>query len=127
MIEGLAGDWKVIGCKLHGRWLPNSIFREFIYTIHSDDRFSIEWAELSYHDFQGGFPKSDSGKIKFGKCAKDIDFIPDSGPFEAKSIEGIFELDHDVLKAIFSFPGTNRPEVFDAKQGQVYEIWQRLK
>ncbi len=55
-----------------------------------------------------------------------MDLVPDDGPFAGKALTGIFELDHDLLKAIFSFPGTARPDVFQTKQGQVYEIWQRI-
>jgi uncharacterized protein (TIGR03067 family) len=129
MLDGLAGKWKVIGCQLNGRWLPYSIFQEFRYSFLENDTFKLEWAELSFPQYVGGFPKSETGKVVFGKSGKpsEIDLIPDDGPFAGKALLGIFELDHDVLKAIFSFPGTERPTVFNTKQGQVYEIWQRVE
>jgi uncharacterized protein (TIGR03067 family) len=129
MLDGLVGKWKVIGCQLNGRWLPYSIFQEFRYSFLANDTFKLEWAELSFPQYVGGFPKSETGKVVFGKSGKpsEIDLIPDDGPFAGKALLGIFELDHDVLKAIFSFPGTERPTVFNTKQGQVYEIWQRVE
>ncbi|MBX3076726.1 TIGR03067 domain-containing protein [Candidatus Obscuribacterales bacterium] len=129
MLDGLVGKWKVIGCQLNGRWLPYSIFQEFRYSFLANDTFKLEWAELSFPQYVGGFPKSETGKVVFGKSDKpsEIDLIPDDGPFAGKALLGIFELDHDVLKAIFSFPGTERPTVFNTKQGQVYEIWQRVE
>ena len=128
MLDGLIGKWKVIGCQLHGTWLPYSIFQEFRYSFTADDRFQLLWAELSYPQYVGGFPKTKSGKVVIspGDKPQHMDLIPDDGPFGGNVLAGIFELDHDVLKAIFSFPGTDRPEVFQTKQGQVYEIWQRL-
>lgn len=128
MIEGLVGDWKVVACQLHGRWLPYSIFKEFIYTVKDDDTFNIEWSELSYPDFIGGFPKSSTGKVEVGGSmpGNHINFVPDTGPFQGKKIEGIFDLDHGILKAIFTFPDGRRPEIFDSKQGQVYEVWQKI-
>jgi hypothetical protein len=124
MLQGLVGRWKVIGCQLHGKWLPLSIFKEFIYIINADGSFDIEWSNLTYPDFQGGFPKSETGKLVF----KDnhMDFIPDNGPFAGQALQGIFDLDHDILKANVAFAGNPRPEVFAAQQGEVYEIWQRL-
>lgn len=128
MLDDLVGKWKVIGCQLNGVWLPYSIFQEFRYSFKSDDTFKLDWAELSFPQYVGGFPKSKTGKVILGKADKpaQIDLIPDEGPYAGKTLQGIFELDHDVLKAIFSFPGTERPTVFNTKQGQVYEIWQRL-
>jgi hypothetical protein len=126
MIKELVGRWKVIGCQLHGKWLPPSIFSEFIYVIHQDGSYNIEWANLTYPDFQGGFPKSDTGRVKIIND-KEIDFIPDKGPFEGKSLEGLHNLDHDILKSNVAFPGNHRPNIFSSKQGEVYEVWQRIK
>lgn len=128
MLNELVGSWKVIGCQLHTQWLPDSIFREFRYIFTPDDQFQLDWAELTYPQFVGGFPKSKSGKVVINADAKpqQIDFIPDEGPFSGKALQGIFELDHDVLKANFAFPGKPRPTEFAAGDGQVYEIWQRV-
>jgi len=129
MLKELVGEWKVIGCQLHGKWLPHSIFQEFRYSFREDDTFNLEWAELSYPGYVGGFPKSKTGTVKIRSVASplEMDLIPDEGEFAGKSLQGIYDLDHDVLKAIFSFPGTERPKVFQTKLGQVYEIWQRVK
>ncbi|MDD2770023.1 MAG: TIGR03067 domain-containing protein [Methylococcus sp.] len=128
MLNELLGSWKVIGCQLNTRWLPDSIFREFRYSFTADDRFLLDWSELTYPQFVGGFPKSKSGKviINAGANPPQIDFLPDEGPFSGKALLGIFELDHDVLKANFAFPGNPRPAEFTATNGQVYEIWQRV-
>jgi uncharacterized protein (TIGR03067 family) len=128
MLKELIGEWKVIGCQLHGKWLPYSIFQEFRYSFKDNDTFELEWAELSFPQYVGGFPKSKTGGVVLDTkmSPHQIDLLPDEGPFKGKKLEGIFELDHDVLKAIFSFPGTDRPKVFQTTQGQVYEIWQRL-
>lgn len=126
MIDGLVGKWKVIGCQLNGVWLPTSIFQEFRYSFTKDDKFRLDWAELSFPQYVGGFPKSKTGKVVFGSNKNEMDLVPDDGPFANKPLTGIFELDHDILKAIFSFPGTERPKVFNTSQGQVYEIWQRV-
>ncbi|MBP7864110.1 hypothetical protein KA183_20660 [bacterium] len=130
MLKELVGKWKVIGCQLNAEWLPYSIFQEFRYSFNADDTYKLAWSELSYPQFVGGFPKSKTGKVvihsKSDGAHQQIDLIPHDGPFAGKELKGIFELDHDVLKAIFSFPGTERPTVFNTTQGQVYEIWQRV-
>ena len=124
MIDQLVGRWKVIGCQLHTKWLPRAIFKEFIYVINPDDTFELEWANLSFPDFVGGFPKSSTGKLVIGEGT--MDFLPDDGPFAGKALQGIMELDIDVLKANVAFPGNDRPTEFSAKQGEVYEVWQRI-
>lgn len=130
MLRELVGKWKVIGCQLNTQWLPYSIFQEFRYSFNQDNTYKLAWSELSYPQFVGGFPKSKTGKVviydKDANSPQKMDLIPDEGPFAGKELQGIFELDHDVLKAIFSFPGTERPTVFNTSQGQVYEIWQRV-
>jgi uncharacterized protein (TIGR03067 family) len=129
MLQELIGEWKVIGCQLHGRWLPYSIFEEFRYSFEADDTYRLDWAECSFPQYVGGFPKSNKGSISINQSStpNEIDMVPAEGPFANQALQGIFDLDHDVLKAIFSFPGTVRPAVFQTKQGQVYEIWQRVK
>ena len=130
MLKELVGKWKVIGCQLNAEWLPYSIFQEFRYNFNADDTYKLDWSELTYPKFVGGFPKSKTGKVviqpKSNDAHQQMDLIPDEGPFAGKELQGIFELDHDVLKANFSFPGTARPTVFNTAQGQVYEIWQRI-
>ncbi|UZR29377.1 hypothetical protein [Methylococcus mesophilus] len=128
MMNELVGSWKVIGCQLNTKWLPDSIFREFRYRFTLEDEFLLDWSELTYPQFVGGFPKSKSGKVVIDSASKRhrIDFIPDEGPFSGKALLGIFELDHDILKANFAFPGNPRPTEFTASDGQVYEIWQRV-
>ncbi|QXP84006.1 TIGR03067 domain-containing protein [Methylococcus sp. ANG] len=128
MLHELVGSWKVIGCQLNTKWLPDSIFREFRYKFTPDDHFLLDWSELTYPQFLGGFPKSATGKviINIDAAPQQIDFIPDEGPFSGKALLGIFELDHDILKANFAFPGNPRPTEFTASDGQVYEIWQRV-
>ncbi|MEW6038974.1 MAG: hypothetical protein AB1648_12075 [Pseudomonadota bacterium] len=128
MLNELVGSWKVIGCQLNTRWLPDSIFREFRYRFTPEDSFLLDWSELTYPQFLGGFPKSKSGRviINVSVSPHQIDFIPDEGPFSGNALLGIFELDHDILKANFAFPGNPRPTEFTAADGQVYEIWQRV-
>lgn len=128
MIKELVGAWKVIGCQLNTRWLPDPIFKEFRYEFTNDDKFRLDWAEVTYPQYVGGFPKSPSGKVKIDTSTSpnQMDFIPDEGPFAGQTMQGIFELDHDILKANFAFPGNPRPSSFSAKQGEVYEIWQRI-
>jgi uncharacterized protein (TIGR03067 family) len=124
MDQGLKGHWKVIGCMLNTKWLPREIFMMFRYEI-TEGAFKIHWASLSYPKWTGSFPKSDTGAIKHTD-GRNIDFIPSKGPHKGKVFKGIYELDHDLLKANFAFPGHSRPKSFDAKQGQVYEVWQRI-
>lgn len=128
MIDGLAGRWKVIGCQLNGVWLPESIFREFVYVLTGDDRYSILWSDLTYPAYQGGFPKSKTGGLRFepGSRPGRVDLVPAEGPHQGKTFPGIFELDHDILKANFALPGNPRPSAFTAKRCEVYEVWQRI-
>ena len=128
MLVDLKGSWKVIACQLHGTWLPESIFREFRYTLTDTGEYVIQWSELSYPAFMGGFPKSKMGKISVDLNAtpQRIDLVPDEGPFAGQVFQGIFDLDHDVCRGNFAFPGHPRPTAFSAQQGQVYEIWLRV-
>lgn len=126
--NGLVGSWKVIGCQLNTVWLPHAIFKKFIYNFPNINSFTLEWGELTFPKYVGGFPKTDGGKISLGKEGGKniIDLVPNNGPFQGQTFKGIFELDHDVLKANFAFPSKERPKTFSAMQGQVYEIWQRI-
>ena len=127
--DGLNGKWKVVACQLNSTWLPDSIFKEFRYILSNDERYSILWSELTFPAYLGGFPKSKSGRIAINRDSSppEIDLIPDEGPFAGKPFQGIFELDHDLLKANFAFPGNPRPTAFAAGQGQVYEVWVRAE
>jgi uncharacterized protein (TIGR03067 family) len=124
----LPGKWKVIGCQLNGVWLPTPIFENFIYSFADTHHFNLAWGDLSFSKYVGGFPKSDSGTISLNTdtTPNTIDLVPNSGPFAGQTFKGIFELDHDILKANFGLPGNERPQVFSAQEGQVYEVWQRL-
>jgi uncharacterized protein (TIGR03067 family) len=125
MDEKLKGHWKVVACQLNGIWLPREIFMMFRYEI-TEGAFKIHWADLSFPNWVGSFPKSDSGKIIGGDDGKIIDFVPDKGPNAGKNYQGLYHLDFDVLKANFAFPGHDRPSEFNAKDGHVFEVWQRV-
>lgn len=56
MIKELLGNWKVIACQLNSIWLPDSIFREFRYKFNDNDTFGIDWAEVTFPQYVGGFP-----------------------------------------------------------------------
>jgi len=124
----LKGKWKVIGCQLNGKWLPLPIFENFIYQFPDLMHFTLDWSDLTYPNYVGGFPKSDSGKITLhlDQQPYQMDLVPDKGPHAGEMFKGIFELDHDILKANFGLPGYERPKAFTAQKGEVYEIWQRL-
>jgi uncharacterized protein (TIGR03067 family) len=126
--HSLKGQWKVIGCQLNTVWLPSSIFQYFIYSFPDMHHFHLAWGDLTYPKYVGGFPKSERGKITIHthEDPPTIDLIPDTGPFLGQAFQGIFHLDHDILKANFAFPGYDRPKAFTAQEHQVYEIWQRL-
>ncbi|RDI42590.1 TIGR03067 domain-containing protein [Aquicella lusitana] len=129
MQKELVGKWKVVCCQLKTKWLPDSIFKEFRYSFTPDDKFLLDWADVTYPQFVGGFPKSKSGKVIINTDTQphQIDFIPDEGPFAGKRLQGIFELDHDILKANFAFPDKPRPSRFSAGPDEVYEVWQRIE
>lgn len=126
--SNLIGKWKVIGCQLNTIWLPTPIFQHFIYGFPDTGHFVLDWADLTFPKYAGGFPKSDKGKISLDTNVSPhtIDLVPDSGPFAGQTFKGIFDVDHDILKANFAFPGKARPKEFKAEEGQVYEIWQRI-
>lgn len=121
----LNGYWKVIACQLNGIWLPREIFMMFRYEI-TDGQFKIHWADLSFPNWTGSFPKFESGKLEASSDGRSIDLIPAGGVNEGKTYQGLYDLDHDILKANFAFPGTERPTAFVSKQGEVYEVWQRV-
>ncbi len=124
----LVGKWKVIACQLNGVWLPRVIFKHFLYDFPDAEHFKLMWGELSFPPFNGSFPKSDSGKIKLdtNQHPNSIDLIPEKGPHAGMAFKGIYELDYDILKANFAFPGHDRPKEFIARQNEVYEVWQKM-
>jgi uncharacterized protein (TIGR03067 family) len=128
MLSQLVGTWKVIACQLNGIWLPESIFREFRYNFNENGEYLIQWAELSFPRYIGGFPKSTIGKIEIdpGTQPSSIDLFPEEGPYANQVFQGICEIDYDIFKGNFAFPPLSRPTEFKAIQGQVYEIWQRI-
>jgi len=122
----LLGYWKVIACQLNSEWLHPSIFENFRYDLNPGT-FFIHRAECSwYPSWVGSFPKHHEGSMSVDFEKKTIDLSPSGGPNEGKVYQGIFELDHDILKANFGLPGEPRPTSFKAQQGQVYEVWQRV-
>jgi|GEM_PF-5160666 len=125
MDEKLLGNWKVIACQANAVWLPREIFMLFEYEI-TPDRFKIHWAELSYADWKGSFPKSDTGSLSCDTDRNHIELTPDKGPNKDQPYLGIYHLDHDILKANFAFPGHDRPSGFISQPGEVYEVWQRV-
>ncbi|WP_068469242.1 TIGR03067 domain-containing protein [Candidatus Protochlamydia phocaeensis] len=124
----LEGKWRVIGCQLNTVWLPSPIFENFIYSFPDKEHYKLDWADLTFPKYVGGFPKSPTGRISINTnvTPNEMDLVPDTGPYAGQTLKGIFELDHDILKANFSFPDHARPKEFAAEQNQVYEIWQRL-
>lgn len=124
----LVGKWKVIGCQLNETWLPQVIFKHFLYDFPDTEHFKLMWGDLSFPPYNGSFPKSDKGSLVIDTTVipNTIDLIPESGPYKGKAFKGIFELDHDILKANFAFPGFDRPKGFFAEQHQVYEVWQKV-
>lgn len=126
--SSVLGKWKVIGCQLNTKWLALPIFENFVYAFPDENHFTLDGGDLTYPNYMGGFPKSDQGTISLNTTTQphSIDLTPSSGPFAGKTFKGIFELDVDILKANFAFPGNERPTAFTAKQGEVYEIWQRI-
>lgn len=125
MDEKLLGNWKVIACQANAVWLPREIFMLFEYEI-TPGRFKIHWADLSYGDWKGSFPKSDTGSLRCDTDIHHIELTPDKGPNKGQPYLGIYQLDHDILKANFGFPGNDRPSGFVSQPGEVYEVWQRL-
>ena len=125
MDKKLEGKWKVIACQVNGVWLPREIFKSFLYEIH-DTQSKLHWAELSYGQWAGSFPKSDTGQIIPADDHRNITLIPEKGPNAGKTYEGIYDLEHDILKLSLAFPDQEKPSDFQGQAGQVYEVWQRI-
>lgn len=123
----LLGYWKVIACQLNSEWLHPSIFHHFRYEL-SPGKFFIHRADFSWSPgWVGSFPKHNEGSMMLNTEKGEIEFVPSGGINEGKTYKGIFQVDHDIFKANFAFPGEPRPTAFKAEQGQVYEVWQRIE
>ena len=133
------GKWAVVACQLHGKWLPETIFQEFVFHL-SPDRYHIEWSGLSFPAWVGSYPKSYHGTISWPEPATaaaaasasaasaplQVDLVPGGGPHQGKTLHGIYQLDQDILKMVFGLPGHQRPRTFAAGAGEVYEVWRRI-
>ena len=121
--EALAGGWRVVACELESKLLPDSVFKDLLYSFEKDGKWKLEGGP--------GFPKAKSGSFTLNPKAspKTIDMVPTDGPYKGKTFQGIYQLEGDELKACFAFPGKDRPKTYltDAKSGLVLEFWRRRK
>ncbi|MBY0522724.1 MAG: TIGR03067 domain-containing protein [Gemmataceae bacterium] len=121
--EALAGGWKVVACELENKLLPDSVFKELLYTFAADGKWKLEGGP--------GFPKAAGGTFEINPKAspKTIDMTPADGPYKGKTFQGIYQLEGDELKACFAFPGKDRPKTYltQPESGLVLEFWRRAK
>lgn len=121
--EAVAGGWKVAACELESKLLPESAFKDLLYSMAADGTWKLSGGP--------GFPKSTGGRFELNPKAtpKTIDFIPSDGPFKDKTFQGIYQVEGDELKACFAFPGKDRPKTYltQPESGLVLEFWRRVK
>ena len=121
--QSIAGGWRVVACELESKLLPETAFKDLLYSLGADGKWKLEGGP--------GFPKAGGGVYELDPKATPhtIDLTPADGPFKGKTFRGIYQLEGDELKACFAFPGKDRPKTYltQADSGLVLEFWRRGK
>ena len=122
------GKYKVLACQLKGRWLHPQIWSNFIWEI-SAIGFILHNHNVCPEAFVGSFVHCDRGLVEIDESLGHMNFIPASGLFDGKTLNGKFQMDDSgqLLQLAVAFPGGSAPHAFNAGPGEVYEVWQRLE
>ncbi len=122
------GKYKVLACQLKGRWLHPQIWSNFVWEI-SEAGFILHNYNVCPEDFVGSFVHCDRGELNLDDLLGHMNFMPASGPFGGKTLNGTFKMDDSgqILQLAVAFPGGPTPRAFNAGPGEVYEVWQRVE
>jgi hypothetical protein len=124
----ITGLYKVLACQLKTKWLHPQIWSHYIWDL-TETSFKLHFYNVCPSAYIGSFVHCESGQLSIDADAKTITFTPSSGQFEGQAIVGIYQSDDSgqILQVVCAFPGQPLPTGFQALEGQVYEVWQRVK
>ncbi len=124
----ITGKYKVIACQLKTKWLHPQVWSHYIWELN-ETSFKLHFYNVCPSAYVGSFVHCETGKLTINADTKTITFIPSSGPLEGQALIGIYQADDSgqILQVVCAFPGEPLPTSFQALDGQVYEVWQRLE
>jgi uncharacterized protein (TIGR03067 family) len=61
--------------------------------------------------------------IDAAKKPKAIDYLPDAGQEDGKTVMGIYEVKGDELRLCVAEPGKDRPTELSSKKGSGWKLW----
>jgi len=124
----ITGLYKVLACQLKTKWLHPQIWNHYIWEL-TETSFKLHFYNVCPSAYIGSFVHCESGQLSIDADAKTITFTPSSGQFEGQAIVGIYQSDDSgqILQVVCAFPGQPLPTGFQALEGQVYEVWQRVE
>lgn len=119
-LKKLQGGWVCVAMEREGDEVPADNFKGST-ALYEDDRVTL------YRDgevFRRGIVTLDPTS-----SPKKVNTWDLGGPYEDKTVPGIYEVDGDTLKICFSRPGADRPAEFTTKKapGFLYCTYKRKK
>ena len=114
MIEG---TWKLISSEQNGQDEPEKVAKTPKLEIVGDQH------TLTI----GDTVRKGTHTLDTSHTPMTIDVSDTAGPFENKSLKGIFKLEDDVFSVCFGKPGGSRPTEFTTRDGKasILHVWRR--
>ena len=109
-MKALAGTWKAVSRETDGKKVPDSILKEVVITRDESGKTVIRRGDTVVLE-------STIKKLDTSKKPKTIDTLHTVGELKGKTVQGIYEIDGDMLRVCMAPPGRERPSEFSAKAG----------
>jgi uncharacterized protein (TIGR03067 family) len=117
----MQGTWTGNFIEAGGKPLPDKEKAVKVKLVLKADKYTVFLDDTKYTE---GHIKLDAGKKP-----RTIDALPADGPNKGMVQPGIYALEGDEMRVLFSRPGTERPSAFKTKEGteQMLASYKRVK
>lgn len=119
-LEALQGTWRLVSGEIGGRKMTAKDFKQ-AKLVFKGDRYTVR---------RGSGPTvTGTAKLNSAKNPNTIDITDADGPYQGKTLLGVYAVKGDELKECFAPPGEARPTTFTTKAGtsQFLHVWKRAK
>jgi uncharacterized protein (TIGR03067 family) len=117
--QAFQGTWKLMQWDVFGKSMDKAELKDCKLVIKGD-RYSLT--------LNGQTPTTGTQRVNPNKNPKTIDIIDTSGQYAGKMCHGIYEINGDEFRVIFSPPGQPRPKHFKVlHEGQWMHVWKHVK
>jgi uncharacterized protein (TIGR03067 family) len=119
-LEALQGTWRLVTGEIGGRKMTAEELKQ-AKLVFKGDHYTVR---------RGTGPTVvGTAKLNSAKTPKTIDITDVNGPYEGKTLLGIYAVKGDELKECFAPPGEARPAKFVTQTGssQFLHVWKHMK